>query len=88
MCGIQLKDRKRSEDLMLILVLNATIDQLAMANSVHCYGHVLKKVDCHVLRRALDSEVESKWKKKRPKKGCESIKVGLSREMHFANQSR
>ena len=29
MCGVQLKDRKRSMDLMLILGLNDTIDQLA-----------------------------------------------------------
>ena len=35
MCGVQLKDRKRSKDLMLMLGLNETIDQLAMANSAH-----------------------------------------------------
>ena len=34
MCGVQLKDRKRSTDLMLMLGLNKTIDQLAIANSV------------------------------------------------------
>ena len=39
-CGVQLKDRNRSKDLMLMLDLNETIDQLAMANSVHWYGHV------------------------------------------------
>ena len=35
MCGTQLKHRKRSKDLMLMLGLNETIDQLVMANSVH-----------------------------------------------------
>ena len=40
MCVVQLKDRKRSMDLMFMLGLNETIDQLAMANSVCCYGHV------------------------------------------------
>ena len=35
MCGVQIKDRKRSMDLMFMLDLNETIDQLAMANSVH-----------------------------------------------------
>ena len=35
MCGVQLKDRKRSTDLMLMLGLKETIDQLAIANSVH-----------------------------------------------------
>ena len=34
MCGVQLKDRKRSTDLMFMLGLNETIDQLTMANSV------------------------------------------------------
>ena len=43
MCGAQLKDRKRCDDLMFMLGLNETIDQLAMANSVHWYGHVFRK---------------------------------------------
>ena len=34
MCGVQLKDREISKDLMLLLGLNETMDQLAMANSV------------------------------------------------------
>ena len=34
MCGVQLIDRKRSMDLMFMLGLKKTIDQLAMANSV------------------------------------------------------
>ena len=36
---------------MLMLDLNETIDQLAMANSVHWYDHVLRREDDHVLRR-------------------------------------
>ena len=58
MCGVQLKDRERSMSMMLMLGLNKTTDQLAMANSVHWYGHVLRREDSHVLRRALDFEVE------------------------------
>ena len=30
MCGVQLRDRKRSNDLMLMLGLNRTVDQLAV----------------------------------------------------------
>ena len=45
------KNRKRSTNLMLMLGLNETIDQLAMANCVHWY--VLRR-DGHVLRKALD----------------------------------
>ena len=66
MRGVQLKDRKRSKDFMLMLGLNETIDLLAMANSVHWYGHVLRREDGHVLRMALDLEVEAqrlKWRK-------------------------
>ena len=36
------KNRKRSKELMLMLGLNYTIDQLAMANIVCWYGHVLR----------------------------------------------
>ena len=69
-----------------MLGLNETIDQLAMANSVHWLGHVLRREGGHVLRRALDLEVEGQRKKWRPKRTWkkkveeESVKVGLRRE--------
>ena len=65
MCGEQLKDGKTSIDFMSMLGLNETIDQLAMANCIHGYVHVLRREDCHVLRRALDIEVEGQRKKGR-----------------------
>ena len=83
MCGVQLKDIKRSTDFMFMLGVKETIDQLAMANSAHWYGHVLRREDGHVLRRALDLEVEGQRKKGRPKRTWkrqveeESMKVGL-----------
>ena len=43
---------------MFMFGLNESIDQLAMANSVHWYSHVLMREDGHVLRRALQLEVE------------------------------
>ena len=43
MCGVQLKDIKRSTDLMLMLDLNEVIDNLAMVNTVRWYGHVLRR---------------------------------------------
>ena len=67
MCGVQLKNRKRSTDLMIIQGLKETIDQLAMANSIHWYGHVLRREDGQVLRRALDFEVDCQ-RTKRPKR--------------------
>ena len=86
MCGVQLKGRKRSKDLMLMLGLNETIDQLAMSNSVRWYGHVLRREDSHVLRRVLHFVIECQRKKGRLKRTWnkqveeESMKVGLRRE--------
>ena len=57
---------KIGKDIQMMLDLNETIDQLAMANSVRWYGHVLRREDGHVLRRALDFEVEGQRKKGRP----------------------
>ena len=83
MCGVQLKDRKRSTDLMFMLGLKEIIDLLAMSNVVCWYGQVLRREDGHIIRRALDFEVEGQRKKGRPKRTWkkqieeESMKVGL-----------
>ena len=42
---MQLKDMKRSKDLILTLGLNETIDQLAMADGICWYGHGLRRED-------------------------------------------
>ena len=65
MCGVQLKCRKISMDFTFMLGLNETIGQLAMTNSVRWYGHVLRREDGHVLKRALCFEVEGQGKKGR-----------------------
>ena len=44
--------------LTAVKIVLPTIDQLAMANSVLWYGHVLRREDGHVLRMAFDFEVE------------------------------
>ena len=77
MCGIQLKDRKISTDLMFMLGLSETIDQLAMANSVRWNSHVLRREDGHVLRMAFEVEGQRK-------KG--SLK--MTWKTHFADQNR
>ena len=51
-----------------MLGLNEAMDQLAMANSVCWYSHVLRREDSHVLRSALYFEVEGQRKKGRPKR--------------------
>ena len=76
-------------NLMFMLGLNKSIDQMAMINSVRWYGHVLRREDGHVLRRALVFGVESqgkkgslkmKWKKLAEE---ESMKVGLRTKNAF-----
>ena len=47
---------------VLMLAFNETLDQLAMANSMCCYGRALMGEDGHVLRTALDFEVDGQWK--------------------------
>ena len=51
-----------------MLGLNETMDQLAMASSVHWYCPVLRREDGYVLRRVLGFQVDGetkKWKLKR-----------------------
>ena len=85
LCGVQFKDTKRSTDLMFMLGLHTTMDQLAMANSVRWYGYLLRREDGHVLKRVLDFEVECRRKKGRPKRTWirrieeDRMKVGLKR---------
>ena len=51
MCVVLLKDGKIIT--YFVLGLKDTVDQLAMANSVHWYGDVLSREDGYVSRRAL-----------------------------------
>ena len=48
MCEVQLKDRKGSNDLILMLGLSEIINQLAMENCARWYCHVLSREDGHV----------------------------------------
>ena len=57
-CGVQMIHSKEAKDLMLVLCLNEAIDQLAMANNVHCCDHVLWRYDGHILRRVLRFALE------------------------------
>ena len=69
-----------------MLGLNKIVYQLDMANSVHWCGHVLTREDGHVMRRALDNEVEGQRRKGRLKRTRnkqdedEGVKLGLRRE--------
>ena len=78
------QDRKRARDLMLMLGLNEAIGQLSMTSSV-----CSEEGGGHVLRRALEVELEYKrkkgrlrmtWKKQVEKEG---MKVGIAGEDAF-----
>ena len=68
MCGQKVVDRKTTEEQMDMLGLKEAIGQLATANEVRWYGHVLRRDNDSVLRVALDFEVSGKRKQGRPKK--------------------
>ena len=63
-----------------------TVVQMAKADGVKWYGHVLRRDGGHVLRKALEFEVKGKRKRGRPKKTWkmemekESKSVGLEKE--------
>ena len=39
---------------MLMLGLNEAVDQLAMSNSLHWHGHILRMEDGHALRKPIE----------------------------------
>ena len=62
MCGAKLMEKKRTEDLMEMLGLKETVVQMAKTNGVRWYGHVLRRDDGHILKKALEFEVKDKRK--------------------------
>ena len=53
---------------MEMLGWKETVVQMAKANEVRWYGHVLRRDDGHVLRKALEFEVKGKRRRERPRK--------------------
>ena len=71
---------------MEMLGLKETVVQMAKANGVRWYGHVLRRDDGYFLRKALESKVKGKGKRGQPRKTWEtqvekeSKSVGLEME--------
>ena len=86
MCGVKLMDKKNTEELMDVLGLKETVDKLAKANGVRWLGHVLRREEDDVLRKALAYEVDGLRRRGRPKKTWkkqveeELKKIGLRKE--------
>ena len=54
MCGVKLVDRKNTEEL---LGLKKMLDRMAKANAVRWYGHVIRREDDNILKKAMMMEV-------------------------------
>ena len=86
MCGQKVVDRKLTEEQMDMLGLKETTDQLATANGIGWYGHVLRREDNSVLWVALNLEVTGRRKQGQPKKTWkkqveeETEKIDLKKE--------
>ena len=60
MCGVNMIEKRRSQELVSLQGLTDTFDGLARASGVRWYEHVLRRDNGDVLRRPLDFEVEEK----------------------------
>ena len=67
MCGVKLVDRKNTDELMEMLCLKKTLDRMAKANGVRWYGHVIRREDDNILKKAMIMEVNGQRKRGRPK---------------------
>ena len=67
MRGVKLEDRKKMENLMKMLGLKETLDRMAKANGVRWYGHVIRRNDDNILKKATVMEVNGKRKRGRSK---------------------
>ena len=67
MCGVKLMDRKNTEELTEMLGLKKTLDRMAKANGVRWYGHVIRREDDNILKKAMTMEVNGQRKRGRPK---------------------
>ena len=48
-CGVHLLDKRKTGDLMEMLGLEETLEQIVKANTLRWYGHVLRMEDGHAL---------------------------------------
>ena len=67
MCAVKLVDRKNTEELMKMLGLKETLDKMAKANGVRWYGHVVRRDDESILKKAMIFQVNGPRKRGRPK---------------------
>ena len=67
MCGVKLVDGKNTEDLMKMLSLKETLNKMAQANGVRWYGHVVRRDEESILKKAMMLQMNGQQKRGRPK---------------------
>ena len=78
MCGAKLMEKKRTEDLMEMLGLKETAVQMAKANGVRWYRHVLRRDDGHVLRKGKTQVEKGAMNQARWRVGVREIAAGVN----------
>ena len=63
MCGVKLVDRKNMKELTEMLGLKETLDRMAKANGVRWYGHVIRRDDDNILKKAIMFKVNKQRKR-------------------------
>ena len=66
-CVVKLLDENNDKELMEMLGLKETFDKMAMVNGLLWYGHVVRRDDGNVLKKALMLEVNAQRNRGRPK---------------------
>ena len=66
MCKVKIIEKRKSQELMNLLGLKDTLNGQARASEVRWYGHVLRRDNGDVLRRALGFEVAGRRGRGRP----------------------
>ena len=69
MCGVKLRDRKSSKELMSMVELNEDILTLVRRSRLRWYGHVLRRSGEVGIRHALELEIEGVTGRGRPRMG-------------------
>ena len=64
-CKFKVNEKRSSQDLVNFLGLKGALDGLAKASGVLRYGHVLRRDNSNVLRRALNFEVVKRGRGRR-----------------------
>ena len=67
MCGVKLVNKKNMEELMEMLGLKEMLDRMAKSNGARWYGHVIRRDDDNILKKAMMLEVNGKRKRGRSK---------------------